>query len=188
MKFIGLTGGIGSGKSTVATILTHLGVPVYSSDDRAKFLVENNPTLQQNIINLLGNDAYDAQGHYNRAWVAAQVFNDETLLIELNKRIHPIVQQDFLDWVAKQTCKVVAKEAALIQSRVGFDALWVVTAPVDIRIQRIQQRDPHRSIAQIEAIMAKQPSEAQFRELATHILDNHPRRVLVPQILAALTE
>lgn len=186
MKIIGLTGGIGSGKSTVATILTHLGIPVYSADDRAKYWVENHDALKKNILNLLGPQAYLPTGEYNRAWVAQQVFSSNSLLNQINQCIHPIVQADFQTWLTQQTSPIVAKEAALIYSKEGYDALWVITAPLETRIQRIQRRDPHRTLAQIQAILSKQPKEEEFLKLATHQIENNTTSLIVPQILAAL--
>ena len=186
MKIIGLTGGIGSGKSTVATILTHLGIPVYSADDRAKYLVENHNDLKKSILKLLGPQAYLPNGKYNRTWVAQQVFYSSALLSQINQCIHPVVHADFQTWLTQQTSPIIAKEAALIYSKEGYDALWVITAPLEMRIQRIQRRDPHRTLAQIQAILSKQPKEEEFLKLATHQIENNATSLLVPQILAAL--
>ncbi len=113
-KIIGLTGGIGSGKSTAAHFIEKMGYPVYYSDARAKAIVNDNLTLKNAIINLLGKDAYTTDGTYNRKWVAEQVFDNKDLLEKLNQIIHPAVKQDFETWVNQQNTEFVFKESSFI--------------------------------------------------------------------------
>ena len=113
-KIIGITGGIGSGKTTVSKIIEKEGFSVYNSDQRAKDIVNFDKDLKQKIITLLGNDAYDEVGIYNRKWVGQRVFEDHELLKNLNAIIHPAVKSDFENWVRLQTTPWVFKETALL--------------------------------------------------------------------------
>lgn len=185
MRIIGLTGGIGSGKSTVAKILHHMGIPVYYADNRAKELVYHEPIRVQ-LSALLGANTFTPEGEYNRTWVASQVFDNPQLLNQLNGILHPAVKEDFKHWVHQQNAPIVVKEAALIQSRDGYDEMWVVFAPLEVRIQRILRRDPQRSLEQVQSILQRQPTESFFQSLATHSIHNGPYDILTTQILAAL--
>ena len=112
-KIIGITGGIGSGKTTVSQIITSKGFPVYNSDNRAKEIVNDNQDIQQKIIYLLGEKAYE-NGVYNRSFVANCVFNNNELLQKLNEIIHPAVRQDFLDFMDRQNSQFIFKETAIL--------------------------------------------------------------------------
>jgi dephospho-CoA kinase len=184
---IGVTGGIGSGKSVVCQVFQSLGIPVYEADERARWLTEHDPILKADIRRVLGPNAYDAAGHYNRAWVASQVFTDSDLLLALNAVIHPRVLDDTLLWVSQQTDKpYVIKEAALMKAAGDgntLDKVIVVQAPVDLRVARIRKRDPHRSKAEIRNIMARQVSDAEREKMADYILENNESTLLLPQII-----
>ncbi len=183
---IGVTGGIGSGKSLVCRVFASLGIPVYMADDRAKWLTENDPILKADITRVLGAMAYDTLGRYNRSWVASQVFSNPDLLQNLNAVIHPRVWADTADWVAQQThAPYVIKEAALMKAAspaIGIDQVVVVESPLALRIDRIRQRDPHRSIDDIQRIIANQISDEQRRQLADQVLLNDESQLLLPQI------
>ena len=112
-KIIGITGGIGSGKSTVSKLIEEAGYPVYYSDIRAKTIVNDHAELQQQIKQLLGEKSYDENGLYDRKYVADIVFEDEEILLKLNSLIHPAVKIDFENWVSQQTTDFVFKETAL---------------------------------------------------------------------------
>ncbi|MBO0930479.1 dephospho-CoA kinase [Fibrella aquatilis] len=187
MKKIGITGGIGSGKSTVCQVFRALGVPVYEADERAKWLTMHDPILRADILRLLGPQAYDAAGQYNRTFVAAQVFTDPALLRQLNALIHPRVQADTLRWVEQYShLPYVIKEAALMNAAGDgndLDAVVVVIAPLDLRIQRIRRRDPQRTDAEIKAIISRQITDEVRRALADELLINDETQLLVPQIL-----
>ncbi|GAB4011178.1 dephospho-CoA kinase [Spirosoma migulaei] len=184
---IGVTGGIGSGKSVVCQVFQALGVPIYEADERAKWLTEHDPILKADIRRVLGPDAYDALGHYNRAWVASQVFANPELLTALNGVIHPRVFADTTAWVTQQTGKpYVIKEAALMKAagdNNSLDKVIVVNAPLDVRIERIRKRDPHRSEAEIRNIIARQISDEERLKLADYVLDNDESQLLLPQIV-----
>lgn len=186
MLRIGVTGGIGSGKSLVCRVFASLGIPVYMADDRAKWLTENDPILKADITRVLGTMAYDTLGRYNRSWVASQVFSNPDLLQRLNAVIHPRVWADTADWVAQQThSPYVIKEAALMKAaspEIGIDQVVVVESPLALRVERIRQRDPHRSVDDIQRIIANQISDEQRRQFADHILLNDESQLLLPQI------
>nr|WP_293833473.1 dephospho-CoA kinase [uncultured Arsenicibacter sp.] len=182
---IGITGGIGSGKSLVCRIFQAFGVPVYAADDRAKWLTQHDPILKADIIRLLGTDTYDQQGNYNRAFVASRVFHDPELLHQLNNLIHPRVYADTLTWVQQQHYPYVIKEAALMKAAGDhntLDKVIVVHAPENIRIDRIRLRDPHRSEAEIRNIIARQISDEERFRIADYVIDNDEARLLLPQL------
>jgi len=185
---IGVTGGIGSGKSMVCRVFKALGVPVYEADERAKWLTEHDPILKADISRVLGPLAYDTQGRYNRAWVATQVFADPARLAQLNAVIHPRVLSDTVAWVGQHASQpYVIKEAALMRAAGdgnSLDKVIVVQAPVAVRIERIRQRDPHRSDDEIQHIIRRQISDDERRQLADYVLDNDESRLLLPQILS----
>ncbi|MVM31958.1 dephospho-CoA kinase [Spirosoma sp. HMF4905] len=184
---IGVTGGIGSGKSVVCQVFQTLGAPVYEADERAKWLTEHDPILKADIKRVLGSNAYDALGHYNRAWVASQVFANPELLAALNGVIHPRVFADTEAWVNQQLGKpYVIKEAALMKAAGDnntLDKVIVVRAPITLRIERIRHRDPHRSEAEIRNIIARQISDEDRLLLADYVLDNDESQLLLPQIV-----
>ncbi len=184
---IGITGGIGSGKSVVCAVFRALGVPVYAADDRAKWLTDHDPILKADIKRLLGPDAYLPNGRYNRPWVASQVFADASLLQQLNALVHPRVMADTQSWVAQHsTHPYVLKEAALMRAAGDhntLDKVVVVTAPINLRIARIRLRDPHRSEAEIRGIIQNQISDEERAKLADYVLINDEKTVLLPEIV-----
>ena len=184
---IGVTGGIGSGKSIVCRIFAALGIPVYDADSRAKWLISNDLLLKKSIIELLGDDAYLPDGTYNRVWVATAVFQDPTLLQKLNSLVHPRVWQDTTDWAeANQNASYLIKEAALMSrasKTIGIDKLIVVHAPVAMRVARVKHRDPHRTTADIEKIIASQMTDEERFKVADYIIDNDEKQLLIPQVL-----
>lgn len=190
MKVIGLTGGIGSGKTTVAGFFKELRVPVYIADDAGKRLMISSEDVKKDIIALLGPDSY----HDNlpdRKYIATQVFNSAEKLEQLNKIIHPAVAEDFLQWKDLQTAKYVIYEAAILFETGGYkkcDAVILVTAPLETRISRLQKRD-QSSPAEIEARMQHQwPDEkkrilSQFEIINTEILKTKEQVQIVHDIL-----
>tara|TARA_R110000850_G_scaffold277086_1_gene422456 strand:- start:202649 stop:203239 length:591 start_codon:yes stop_codon:yes gene_type:complete len=142
MKVVGLTGGIGSGKSTVANIFKDLGVPVYIADKEAKKIM-NTPTVVKKINRLLGESSY-IEGVLNRSYIASKVFNDKNLLDQLNTIVHPEVKKHFKKWLKEQKGTYVIKEAAILFENGGYkdcDKTILVTAPETLRISRVMQRD-----------------------------------------------
>ncbi|MBO6186815.1 MAG: dephospho-CoA kinase [Chryseobacterium sp.] len=174
-KIIGLTGGIGSGKTTVAKFIEEFGFPVYYSDDRAKDIVNDDEDLKIKIKELLGSDAYDKDGIYDRKFVAAKVFNDKELLQSLNQIIHPAVRLDFEDWVKKQTKYLVFKETALLFELKLHKQCYrsvLVTAEDNLRIKRVMDRDG-KTYREVQSVMEKQMPEKEKIKLANCIIYNN---------------
>jgi dephospho-CoA kinase len=174
-KIIGITGGIGSGKTTVSHFITELGYPVYNSDFWAKELVNIDASLKIQIKKLLGNQAYDEDGDYNRKWVAEKVFANQNLLLQLNQIIHPAVAEHFTQWTAQQNSEVLFKETALLfelnLDKTCYKSI-LVTADDDIRIQRVMDRDL-KTYTEVEAILKKQMPENEKRLRADYIIENN---------------
>lgn len=173
MRLIGLTGGIGSGKSTVAKMFAALGVPVYNSDAEAKLLMGNSKKVKKAIIELFGDEAY-LEGVLNRDFIAKKVFSDKELLKQLNAIVHPAVKDHFESWVEKQKYPYVIQEAAIIfenglQDR--YDAVVLVAAPKETRLQRVMERD-NVDEHQVLSRMANQWDEADKMALATYVIKN----------------
>ncbi|MBQ0734070.1 dephospho-CoA kinase [Aquimarina celericrescens] len=143
MKVVGLTGGIGSGKSTIANMFSHLGVAVYIADEEAKKLMNTDPLVREQIIELLGDNSY-VNGELNRMYVAEIVFSDKKKLEGLNAIVHPAVAKHFDLWKNKQVGDYVIKEAAILFENGGYkqcDHTILVLAPLETRIQRVLKRD-----------------------------------------------
>ena len=174
-KIIGLTGGIGSGKSTVAEFIEEMGYPVYNSDFWAKELVNIDENLKHRIIGLLGENSYDENGEYNRPYVASIVFENEELLLELNKIIHPAVKEHFENWVNAQNSEFVFKETALLFELKLNESCYqsiLVTAEDNIRIKRVMDRD-QKTYREIEAIMQKLMPEKDKIKKANFVIENN---------------
>ncbi|SDQ83223.1 dephospho-CoA kinase [Chryseobacterium soldanellicola] len=174
-KIIGLTGGIGSGKTTVAKFIEEFGFPVYYSDDRAKTIVNDNEDVKLKIKELLGEESYDEKGLYNRKFVAEKVFNDKDLLHSLNEIIHPAVRIDFENWVKQQTKYLIFKETALLfELKLNKDCYKsvLVTAEDNIRTKRVMDRDG-KTYREVEAVMEKQMPEKDKIKLADCIIYNN---------------
>lgn len=174
-KIIGLTGGIGSGKTTVAQYIEDCGFPVYYSDDRAKTIVNDNEDVKNKIKELLGTDSYDENGIYNRKYVAGKVFNEEELLLQLNGIIHPAVRLDFEEWVRKQTKYLVFKETALLfELKLNLQCYksLLVTAEDNIRLKRVMDRDS-KTYREVETVMNNQMPEKDKIKLADYVIYNN---------------
>ncbi|WP_435654227.1 dephospho-CoA kinase [Cellulophaga baltica] len=140
---VGLTGGIGSGKTTVAKMFHALGVPVYNSDIEAKKLMVTSEVLKVKIKELLGTESY-IDHKLNRTYIADKIFTDPDLLAQLNAIVHPAVRQHFMSWVAQQKAAYIIQETAIIfenDTQNKFDKIILVTAPEKIRIERVTSRD-----------------------------------------------
>lgn len=190
MLRIGITGGIGSGKSIASRLFQALGVPVYDADSRARWLMEHDVELRQHLSAAFGSDAYDAAGRLNRPALAATVFRNPELLAQLNALVHPHVGTDFERWALAQQQvghAYVLKEAALLFEAGSYkqlDRIITVFAPQPVREARVRRRDPHRSAADVQAIMAKQLSEETKMQRADYVLTNDDVQPLLPQVLA----
>lgn len=174
-KIIGITGGIGSGKSTVSKYIEEAGFPVYFSDIRAKTIVNDDPQLQQKIKELLGEKSYDESGLYDRKYVGDLVFEDEELLLKLNSLIHPAVKVDFEKWVSKQTTAFVFKETAILfelkLNETCFKSV-LVTADDNCRLKRVMDRD-NKTYREVETIMLRQMPEKDKVKLADYVIYNN---------------
>lgn len=174
MKIVGLTGGIGSGKTTVAGIFSKLGVPVYIADDEAKKLMKSSKVIKRKLVKLFGEDAY-INGNLNKPFIANAIFNNKALLEKMNAIIHPKVASHFNKWFLKQTAPYVIKEAAILfenNTYQSFDFIITVTAPEEIKIERLLNRDD-TSIKRIEDIMKNQwPDEEKIKYSDFVIVNN----------------
>lgn len=173
MKVIGLTGGIGSGKSTVARMFQELGVPVYIADDEAKKLMNEDKEVRTKIIKLFGDEAYNGSG-LNRKFIASKVFDDKELLEKLNRVVHPAVAKHFEKWKVQQKAQYVIYEAAILFEKGGYkkcDYNILVTAPVNLRIERILLRDKV-TVEEIQARMNNQWPDEKKEKMADVVLRN----------------
>ena len=142
-KIVGLTGGIGSGKTTVAEMFKSFGVPVYNADEEAKILMQNSDAIKHELIDLLSESCY-TDGQLNRSYIASQVFADKRLLQKINAIVHPKVAAHFQEWFSNQNAPYIIKEVAILfetKSQHLFDFIITVTAPIETRIQRVMDRD-----------------------------------------------
>ena len=171
---VGLTGGIGSGKTTIANLFAlHFSIPIYIADTKAKELVANNKQLQQEIVTLLGEEAF-VEGRYNTAFVAQEVFSNKEKLDKLNAIIHPYVQQDFLQWKLSQQAPYVIKEAAILFESGSYrdcDFIIMVTAPLEERIKRVMLRDKIDRET-VEKRIKNQWNDEKKIELSTFVIEN----------------
>ncbi len=185
MLRVGLTGGIGSGKSTVAKVFEVLGIPVYYADDAAKRLMNDKQDLKEKILANFGSEAY-TNGHLNRTWLSSVVFNNPDKLELLNSIVHPATLEDASEWMARQTAPYAIKEAALIfesGAHEYLDKVIGVYAPTAVRINRVMQRD---KVSRDEVIsrMNRQIAETIKMRLCDEVITNDEQVLLVPQVLA----
>ncbi|MFW6043856.1 MAG: dephospho-CoA kinase [Marinilabiliaceae bacterium] len=189
MHKIGVTGGIGSGKSTVCKIFEVLGIPVYYADDRARALILSDPRIRKGYIELFGEKVYQ-NGQLNRKLVADRIFSDRALLEKVNRLVHPVVREDFIQWAVRQDAPYVIEEAAVLLESGGHDLLdfvVVVSAPESLRIQRVAHRDGI-SEQRIQERIKNQWTDQQRRELADYEVLADDRHLVVPQVLQIHTE
>lgn len=185
---IGITGGIGSGKTYCARIFEEIGIPVYYSDDRAKQLMITSESVINAIKELLGDQAYAADGSLDRAYIASQIFSDKEKLSRMNAIVHPAVRDDFMQWGAEQlkTHAYILQESALMYETGSyklFSKVIVVDAPIDVRIKRVISRD-NTSAADVQARIDKQLPSAEKREKADYIIENDGIQPIIPQVIA----
>lgn len=187
-KVLGITGGIGSGKSVVARCMQCMDIPVYNCDDEAKRLNITHPAIRQALINLIGGNVYNTDGSLNKSILATYLFANEQNALTINSIIHPYVMEDFRSWAQKQSTTWVAIESAILFES-GFDHLAdqiiTVYAPEDVRIERAVLRD-HTSPEAIRQRIARQISEEEKKKLADYIVLNDGKRPIIPQILDIL--
>jgi dephospho-CoA kinase len=184
---VGITGGIGSGKSTVCKLFSLLGVPVYTADDRAKWLMNHDSPLKEKILAVFGSESYLSNGELNRAYLAASVFSNPEKVAALNALVHPAVRKDFMDWVSQQTAPYLIKEAALLfetGAAKELDCVINVSSPLRVRMARVLLRDPHRTEEQVNQIIDQQLPDEEKNERADFSIKNTDNKLLLPQVIA----
>ena len=185
MKKIGLTGNIGSGKTTIATIFEVLGVAVFNADNEAKRLMIEDENLKNQLITAFGEYVY-INGQLNRTHLSQIAFENDEVLNQLNAIVHPVVQNAFTLWLKKQTGSYIIKEAAILfesNSHTLLDSVICVSCPESIRINRLLKRD-NTNKKNIMARINKQWQEERKIELSDHIIVNDDKRLVIPQVLA----
>jgi len=187
MYKVGITGGIGTGKSTVCRIFSALGVPCYDADTRAKWLTENHPGIREALIKHFGPDVF-AGGILNRTFLAAEAFKDASKTTLLNEITHPAVRQDFIDWTNAQSgAPYIIKEAAILYEAGTYkelDSMLVVTAPLELRVKRVLKRDNHRTEQQVLDIIKRQWPDEKKIAMSDHTIANDEQSLLIPQVIA----
>ncbi|MEO0468887.1 MAG: dephospho-CoA kinase [Bacteroidota bacterium] len=189
---VGITGGIGSGKSLICSIFASLGYAVYDADSRAKALMTEDPMLIEQLKENFGSDAYREDGGLNRAYLGGIVFNDPDKLQQLNAIVHPATGRDFLAWQANQSQQTdkafLLKEAAILYESGAYktsDAVLTVYAPKRLRLERVMNRDQADQTA-ILSRMNKQWPESRKLARADFVMINDGRHALAPQVAAAI--
>ena len=189
MKKLGLTGGIGAGKTYVSKIFSQMGIPVFNADVEAKNCIVENKGLMQKVKASFGKDIYD-NGVLQKEKLAKIVFNNSERLGELNALVHPVVKQKFEDWCTQQTAEIVIKEAAILfesDAHLGLDVVICVSATEKARIERVQNRDGS-SVTDIKSRIDKQMPQSKKEALADFVIVNDGERLLLPQLIKVLKE
>jgi dephospho-CoA kinase len=187
---VGITGGIGSGKSLVCQVFSRLGIPVYYADTAAKTLMEHDASIRNELISLLGEDIYYGDS-LNRIKLSALIFHNEELLTKVNRIVHPRVAADFLKWCACFSVNhyIIQESAILFESEAYrlFDYIVLVTAPEEVRFRRVITREG-MTAEKIQSIMKNQMQEEELRSRSQSILENDEKSLLLPQILKLHSE
>ena len=187
---IGITGGIGSGKSIVSRLLRLMSIPVYDCDSEAKRLMLYSTEIRTALINAVGSEVYQENGELNRAYLAEYMFGNAARIAQINGIVHPIVRNDFKRWVKQLDRKIVAVESAILleaKMETDVDAIWLVSAPVNIRMQRTILRDSSNEEA-VRNRMKSQQDEQEYARQANKIIYNDGSRSLIQQIKELLAE
>jgi dephospho-CoA kinase len=188
---VGVTGGIGCGKSIVCRIFKCLGAAVYYADDRAKWLMNNDPQLREQIIENFGHESF-SDGELNRKYLAKHVFSDKEQLDVLNNLVHPIVALDGSHWQEQHSkFRLLIKEAALLYETGSYrqlDHTIVVAADTNLRISRVMSRDPQRSREEVLKIIAKQMPQEEKMAKADFVIYNDEQHSLIDQVYSFLKE
>lgn len=189
MKIIGITGGIGSGKSVVSRILRCNGYPVYDCDMEAGLLMTGNSRLKGELTDILGDEAYDFQGNLNRKYVAEKIFNNIQIRREVNRVVHQAVKEDFL-----KKCRNIVEDKVFVESAILWssgleelcDSIWMVVAPVEVREQRVMKRN---GLGKEEIRKRIESQTKEFEELdkgKVKIVNNYDNSPLLEEILQLL--
>lgn len=185
MLRVGITGGMGSGKSTVARLFQVLGIPVYFADDEAKNLMNHDPVLKQAIISIFGEGAY-LSNHLNRSFISSEAFSNPQKLTALNAVVHPAVMAHGEQWMLRQTAPYTLKEAALLfesGSNKQLDLVIGVWCPMELRIDRVMNRDGS-SREEVLARMQKQMDEEEKMKRCDFVITNDEKVAVIPQVLS----
>ncbi|MEI6142810.1 MAG: dephospho-CoA kinase [Mariniphaga sp.] len=186
MKKVGITGGIGSGKTTVCEIFRLLGVPVFHADDEARYLQNNDISIRNQLVGLLGADIYLSSGLLDRKKLASLIFNNQELLANVNQIIHPAVRQRFIKWSLEYTNEpyVLYEAAILLESgySLDFEINVLILADENARIERVTRRDRISGDLVRERIRNQMP-DSQKINLVDYIIENNNRQLLIPQII-----
>ena len=189
MKKIGITGGIGSGKSFIATIIERMGYPVYYSDVRSKELTNIHPVIRQGLIDLVGENVYFG-GELDKKVLATAIFSNDELRLKVNQLIHPIVRQDFEDWANSQKSDLIFNEAAILfetGAYRNFDSTILVYAPEELRLKRVLKRDIITK-EEVLARMNNQMNDDEKRKMTSLQILNDGERPILIQIETILEE
>ena len=185
-KLIGITGGIGAGKSTVSTICKHLGFKIYNSDQRAKEIVSEDSIIKKKLISFFGNNIYK-NGVLDRKFLSDKIFNDKSSLQQINSIIHPAVKKDFNSWVINNSNeKILFKESALLLESGAYkelDKIILIVSDKNLRVSRVLNRDQNRSKKEIESIIDKQIDEVDAIKYADIVIDNNHKKMLLPSVI-----
>lgn len=188
-KIIGITGGIGSGKSFVSRIIEKMGYPVFYADQASKWLTNNDPEVKKKLIQLLGNEVY-LEGTLNIPFLSKIVFSSDAKREQINQIIHPVVRRYFTEWVESQSVELCFNEAAILfetGAYKNFDGIILVTAPDDLRIKRVMERDKC-SMEEVQARMKKQWPDEKKRTFQPLEIMNDESQALLIQIETAIKE
>lgn len=183
---IGLTGGLGSGKTFISKIFVTLGIPIFYADDISKNIISSDPSASQEIRLAFGEGVFDASGMLNRRALANLVFNDPFQLQRLNAILHPKVFKAFENWSSAQVAPYIIKEAAILfesGSYKGLDHVITVSSPMELRLRRVQERD-NCSKEEFMARVSKQLNEEERIQRADFVIYNDEDRMLIPQVYA----
>ena len=186
---LGLTGGIGSGKTFVGAIFSKLGIPVFNADDQARKCMSENEVLKQEIQNVFGDNVYH-DGLLQNKVLADIVFNNNQKLEGLNKLVHPVVRQRFDSWSVEQTSRIIIKEAAILfesDSHVDIDKVICVSAPEESRIERVIKRD-NTSREQVLRRIEIQMPQNEKEKLSDFVIINDEVELLLPQIIKIIDQ
>jgi dephospho-CoA kinase len=182
---VGVTGGIGSGKSVVCRIFAQLGIPVFWADQEAKREMDQNSFIQDKLKEWFGNDIYLSEIELNRKKLAEIIFNDKIALEKVNELIHPVVREEFKLWTQKQVAPYVVQEAAILfetGQEGNFDHIIVATADLELRIQRVMNRDGISRARVLERMNNQIPNEVKVQKADDVIIcdDDH---LIIPQVI-----
>ena len=187
---IGVTGGIGSGKSVVSRLLRLMDVPVYDCDSEAKRLMCESLVIREALIGAVGSDVYDTAGRLDRAYLASYMFGNAERVAMVNRIVHPVVRADFKEWAQRTGRAIVAVESAILFEagmEADVDVVWVVSAPEDVRLQRAVRRDDSNEEA-VRNRMRSQLNELEYLEHADSVVYNDARHSLIQQVSNLLYE